>query len=496
VKQKIIHHKLELLILLVVITTSLFFRFANYGERWTLSQDQARDGIIGLHMVQNFTLPLIGPPSSAGTFSFGPFYYWMIGLFTLIIPLVNGPWIGFTLLSVFTPVIFYYIGKSFGQKIYGLIFGLLASFCSELVFHSTDMLNPVPLSFFVALLILCIIQLIDKKKIMYTSIIGFIVGICINFHFQALGLVIVLPVISFINTYKLKQRLSIFALSVIGFIASFIPLIIFNFSHQNILFSNILNFIFGKQVSSGVENSLITDIIFFWPQLWGQTIAHLPVLGYVFILLFLVALVFALGDKKTVNKSFYSIGIIFLFQIIFMYIYQGVRSPIYLIVFHSFFIFFLGWIVLNFYHFNKYLGIGLCIAILLITLPANIAIVRNNGSQVSTIVTVKKQIDSTDRNVQILSDENSRMLALPLYYLYSKENTISESGTELIACEKKLIKDSDGVTEKWSCPIEITPIAETENYKVYKRESLSSEQQKQFSEIKSEEIYSWLYTHY
>ena len=493
--QKLLMKQSLLISILTVLVFSFFWRFGNYNERWTLSQDQARDGIIGFHMVQNFTLPLIGPPSSAGMFSFGPYYYWLIALFTLIIPVVNGPWIGFTLLSILTVVVFYFIGDKLLCRLAGVIFALIAEFSAELIFHSTDMLNPIPLSLTSALVILFIILLIDHKKIFYSFLVGLFIGISINFHLQAIGLLIILPLISLINSFHTVQKVNVFLLSIVGLVVSFIPLIIFNGLNQNILFTNIWQFIFANNNSSGVENNLITDLFIFWPQFWGQVIAHNNWLGYIFIILFLIALVIATGKK--LNKSLYILGLTLLFQFLFIYIYSGVRSPVYLIVFQSFFIFLSGWIIFQFQFIHKYLSLLLLIILLMITLPANIKTFQNNNSQISIISSIKEKIDlEIFTDVKILSDQNSNMISLPLYYLYKKENKISESGIEIIVCENKLVKTEDGITEKWSCPVDITPIAETDTYKIYKKDSLSTEQQEQFTEIKSEEIYNSLYTNY
>lgn len=483
-----------LLIISIIILGACFWRFINYGERWTLSQDQARDGIIGLHMVQNFTLPLIGPPSSAGAFSFGPYYYWLIALFTLLIPVINGSWIGFTLLSLLTVVVFYFIGEKLLCKLAGVIFALIAGFSSELIFHSSDMLNPIPLSLTSALIILFIILLIDHKKIFYSFLVGLFIGISINFHFQAIGLLIILPLISLINNFHTIQRVKIFLLSITGLFVSFIPLTIFNAIHQNILFSNIWRFFYTNKNSSGVENNLITDLFIFWPQFWGQVLAHNNWIGYIFIVLFLIALVIATGSK--INKSLYVLGITLVFQFLFMYIYSGVRSPVYLVVFQSFFIFLSGWIIFQFQFIHKYISLLLLIILLMITLPANIKITQNNNSQISPILSLKEKVNSIDNSFKIFGDDNSHMLSLPLYYLFAKEHKISNIGTEIIACEKKLIKDSDRITEKWSCPIDVPVIAEVDNYRIYRKDSLNIEQQKQFKEVKSEEVYSWLYTNY
>lgn len=108
----------------LVLFFDVFWRFVNYPNRWTLNQDQARDAIIGLYTLTQKTLPLIGPPSSAGAFSFGPIYYWLIALFTAVIPISPfGPWIGFTLLSAASVIIFYFFGRNLLGKDFAFILG-------------------------------------------------------------------------------------------------------------------------------------------------------------------------------------------------------------------------------------------------------------------------------------------------------------------------------------------------------------------------------------
>ncbi len=478
----------------IVLISSLFWRFVNYGERWTLSQDQARDGIIGLYSISHGVLPLVGPPSSAGLFSFGPFYYWLIILFTLIIPAVNGPWVGFTLLSVSTALIFFYLGYLNGGKSSGFIYGILAAFSSGLIFHSPDMLNPVPVSFLTSLSFLFIYLLSRKKKIIYAFWTGLILGIAVNFHYQALGLLILIPLVSITNNSDYLKKLYVFILSILGLLASFLPLIYFNFTHQSVLFNNFLQFLMNGPDGAGNSSNLMSDLFIFWPQFWGETLINIPFSGYLFLLLFLTALFLRIGNNKSFDKPFYTISSAALFQVIFLFTYSGVRLPVYLIVFQPFLIFLTGWSVSVLFKTNKYLGLGILILIILVSIPGNWQIVNNNKSQVADILSMKNSLDSKITGpVRIYSDEKSSMVALPLYYLYLKENRISDSGQEIVTCENRIIYGGDASESRWSCPENIPVITELKNFKIYRKNEIGLISEK---EVTEENIYAWLYSSY
>lgn len=488
-----LHRKYSGLLFLIgiVLIFSLFWRFVNFGQRWTLSQDQARDGIIGLYSISYAVFPLVGPPSSAGSFSFGPYYYWLIILFTLIIPAVNGPWIGFTLLSASTTLIFFGLGYLNGGKSAGFIYGMLSAFSSGLIFHSPDMLNPVPVALLTSLAFLFIYLLVDKKKIFFAFWTGLILGIAVNFHYQALGLLIMVPLIPIFSGLDLRKKFYILFLGILGTLTSFLPLIYFNFTHQNILFTNFLKFLIGGPNGAGNGNSFLNDIFVFWPKFWGETLINIPLSGYFFLLLFFTALFLKFGNKKNFDKSFYIISIAAIFQVIFLFIYRGVRLPVYLIVFQPFFVYLTGWSIWILFKTKRYIGAGILIVIILVSIPGNWQIVNNNQSQAADIFSLKSSIDGKISGpVKIYSDEKSNMVALPLYYLYLEENRISESGQEIFVCENRIIYGGDASESKWSCPEDLPVIAEKNNFKTYRKDKLTPGFTP--TELNQEKIYNWL----
>lgn len=186
----------------------------------------------------------MGPPSSAGNFSFGPLYYYVIIIFTYLLPFVNGPWVGFTLLSVCSVIIFYYIGKKIGGLAFGTILGLVSAFSSASIFHAPDLLNPMLLVFFVPLSILSMIKTLESKRFIYPAMLGFSTGVAINSHLQSLGLIfLIILTLIFKKSKKIKTSLGI----ILGLIISFGPLIYFDLQNNGVWIKSIFEYLrFGQ----------------------------------------------------------------------------------------------------------------------------------------------------------------------------------------------------------------------------------------------------------
>src|SRR5579859_7282680 len=92
--KKIYTHKyLHLALLIAILTLALFLRFYNFTNRYSLGSETVRDAFVGIIGAQQLQLPLVGPFSSFGQFTFGPWYWWELIFFTLIAKTVFSPWI-------------------------------------------------------------------------------------------------------------------------------------------------------------------------------------------------------------------------------------------------------------------------------------------------------------------------------------------------------------------------------------------------------------------
>src|SRR4051812_568802 len=83
--------KLHLYLLLAILIVGFFLRFYNTPARFTMGEDSTRDAMVAISGAQHLQFPLTGPFSSLGPFTFGPWYYYFLILFSLL-PIAYAPW--------------------------------------------------------------------------------------------------------------------------------------------------------------------------------------------------------------------------------------------------------------------------------------------------------------------------------------------------------------------------------------------------------------------
>src|SRR3989344_654878 len=95
-----------------VLALSAFLRFYDFSNRFGLAYDQARDVIVAREALRTFTIPMIGPFTSAGPFVYGPQWYWLLMLFVAVFPgALITPWIVQDILYVLSVFVMVLIGK-------------------------------------------------------------------------------------------------------------------------------------------------------------------------------------------------------------------------------------------------------------------------------------------------------------------------------------------------------------------------------------------------
>jgi hypothetical protein len=408
--------------LFVILFISFFWRFIDYPNRWVLNQDQARDAVIAKYALENHLLPLIGSPSSAGPFNFGPIYDWLIMFFTLIFPFDSGPWVGFTLLSALIPLIFYFIGKSLQHRQLGLFLALIAAFSSAQILNAPDMLNTVITAFFVTLAFLAISQ----SKFF---LLGLSAASAVHSHFQSLGVSALLFSTTIFNRLRpAPQRLGLTIKIATGFLLTFIPLFVFDLQNRFVWIKSVITYYTGGVNKFYYPVRWLTEIRDFWPHLWGNVLTNIPLSGYLFILLFLVSLILS---HKSLPKKLPTFILAFLIQVLLVRYYKGTRSREYLIAFHPYFILFTGYsLSLLYSHFKPH---TLLLALLIISLAtvSNLKIIRQS-SQAKKIYTLKQQLDSQyPGQIAIYSLPDYDMASLPIFYLLYRQHRLDPRGTPI-----------------------------------------------------------------
>lgn len=481
----------RLILFLTIFSLALLLRFINYDNRLTLGQDQARDAIISSVFLQEKTLPLIGPPSSAGPFSFGPYYYWLIINSLAFLPnYIFAPWITFTLFSVGVVALFFFIGEKLAGTKLAIIAGLTAATSSAAIFHSADMLNPILVPFFTTLAFFSLVNLVESRRLYFSLLLGLSVGLAINFHFQAFGLLTIFPLVLLINSFSKKQKLLVFCGLVGGLMITFLPLVYFNFQNNNALLNNFINYFAFGQTQFKNNYLFLKDPLLMWPRLWGETLTFIPISGYFFITVTALVIIFAWRKNRRIfPQSLLIIIVSLLLQVILLFFYKGARLPVYLLVFHPYIILLTAWSFWWILIKNRKAGLVLIISSLAVSLYSNLNIIKG-FTQKPLIFSVKEEIDTKiGGQIDLLSYNDSGMIYLPLYYLYTKEQVLFTSGHKIGVCEAKLNQ---------TCPTTITPFLVRNNYSIYDLNELSLSQLNNsgFLRLSGEQIKNHLYDYY
>jgi len=428
----------HLILLTIVILSGAFLRVYNFSERFVFNQDQARDAIIGLYSIRNHKLPLVGPPSSAGPFSFGPLYYYLIILFQLLIPLPQAPWIGFTLLSILEIFIFYFIGKRYGDPKLGIIAAAVVSFSYPPIKNSTDMLNTYIVFLPISLAIL-IAGKIKNFSSFDAALLGFFLGSAVNFHLQSLGTLILLPLVlllKFAKTKKVKDAFKLLLFSFFGFILSFAPLIYFEIKTRALWTKAIINYALYGQNKFYIPVRWLTDLKDFWPQLWGYIITGNYKLGYLLVFIFAIALISELPLllKKEKYQKLVLLMISFTIQIVIVRYYKGPRSEEYLVFSQPFLIIFTAWSLWILNKKQKYLFWSIALVLITLSIKSDIEIVKQK-SQAQHIYNLKEIIEKqSQKTIQLYTKNGTNMANLPILYLFYYENKVSSDGTKIGTC--------------------------------------------------------------
>ena len=281
-------------ILVLILLTAFFFRFYNTPLRYSFSEDSIRDAMVAIEGANSLQFPLTGPFSSIGPFTFGPWYYYQLILFTFITHFDYAPWIYLGLISTAFVFLMYKIGELLYGKNFGLLVAAIVALSPSQIGNSTVLLNPNLIPFYAALSILFFLKLIrnlektptfksgmnrgkktsffrdenpgrefgedviEKDRSYYWSFFfGIFLGIGINHHYQMVGLMILPLLLLF---YKPKKS-RYFLYCILGVFITFIPLIIFDMNNHWFTFKNMLFYYTEGRKAIYVPNRLISLVI-------------------------------------------------------------------------------------------------------------------------------------------------------------------------------------------------------------------------------------------
>lgn len=254
---RIRRNKSEFFVLIAILLLAAFLRLYRIADYMTFLGDEGRDALVVKRIIVDHKFTLLGPTASVGGFFLGPFYYYLMIPFLWAFRLNPvGPAVMVALFGIATVWLVYRVGKDFFDSSVGLAAAFLYTLSPLVIYHSRSSWNPNLMPFFSLLIVWLSWKAVRQKKPFLLFFIGILFGILIQLHYLALFLAVVI-VAYFLFSWRLKN-LKYYPVTLVGFIAGWLPFIIFELRHRFPNFRTLYQFIFH-----GKETGLVAKK--FWP---------------------------------------------------------------------------------------------------------------------------------------------------------------------------------------------------------------------------------------
>jgi 4-amino-4-deoxy-L-arabinose transferase-like glycosyltransferase len=344
------------LLILIILLFAFILRIYRIADLLDFHYDQGRDALIIWELIKNHKFFLIGPVTGLEGIFLGPFYYYLIAPFYLI---GNGnPTIPSIFLSFLVTVSLYFLyksGEEIGGKAVGLIALVVGSFSNYLVLSSRWLSNPTPIYLTSILIFYLLIKIVKEKnnKPIFWILTFLLVGV--SFHFELASAIFYLPILLIFSIWQKKKlnKLTVF-LSLVFLVVTFLPQIIFNFRHENILFNNILFQVTNhkdSQIEINFLQFLLTRIKRIWDILSSLIFSNNLSIASIFLYISLFG-IFKLKKNNEINKLF---AIFLGIPLIGYLLYRGNYGNLYnyyLTGYFLIFVLFFSWGILYFFKFS------------------------------------------------------------------------------------------------------------------------------------------------
>ncbi len=447
--------KIQFYILVIILLMGAFLRFYNYPFRYSMGEETIRDAVIGIEGARQLQFPLTGSFSSLGPFTFGPWYAYQLIIFYLIVPSVYSPWMYLSIISVLYIFIMYKIGKILGGENFGLIVSFLAAISPAQIISATHLTSHNNTNLFAALAIWFFLIVLSKNKPKWLSfLLGFIIGVGMNLHFQMAGLLI-LPLIVLIN----KRKLLSFVYSGLGVVVSFVPMLIFEMNNHWFTTRNIFFYLTEGKNAIYVPNRWLFYVRDFWPAFWSDALGVPVWFGSIIIILLVVSLTW-LGWKKKLSKNLILLILSFLVNFIMLRYYWGPRFFGYLNFLRPFVFIFTAFAIISFKYKKIYIGLILLPFIIFFSYPRIVSeLAPDSFGKIIYDKIVQLEQKYPNKNFILLTcskkyDSSYNSLAFSMLFSLEQKNKSSDKGIK-IALEKdcEYPKKSERIGNMGSIPI-------------------------------------------
>ncbi len=273
IKSWITNHKLEFIILLLILLLGTFMRVFKINEYMTFLGDEGRDVIIVRRLLTEAHPPLIGPGTSIGNMYLGPLYYYLMAI-PLLIANFNpvGPALFIAILGTITIYLLWFVVRKWfptNKTNYGaLAASFLYAISPVIIIYSRSSWNPNIMPFFSLLAIYAIWNVWVNKKFKWLIVAAISFAFVLQSHYIGLLLLPVIIITWFLAFLKVKNKRNCFIYSLISlvlFILLMSPLAIFDFRHNFINFNAIKIFFTERQATVSIKPWNAIPLM--WPTL-------------------------------------------------------------------------------------------------------------------------------------------------------------------------------------------------------------------------------------
>ncbi|RJR28795.1 hypothetical protein C4564_04440 [Candidatus Microgenomates bacterium] len=316
--------------LLIIIVGATFIRVYRTGQILGFYFDQGRDAIEIWELIHNGDFFLIGPTTGIAGIFRGPFYYYLLAPIYWISE-GNPVWAAnfLALVSIAALIMLYILTKEVAGRTAGLFAVTIAGFSFYITLASRWLSNPTPMLILSMMLIYFMFRIIDGKRWAWVGL-AFVSGVSL-FHFGSSGEIFYFPALFIFIIIHRKNwpNKKVVVLSLLAFMSTAAPLILFDIKNNWLIASNIKTFLFEKDSFKGSFSDVMYDRIGFYISEFGGKIFP-GVSRMSDYLLFVVGFSFLYFLSKYLkNKKLIAVIMLFMSPLIGLLFFQGNEGNVY-----------------------------------------------------------------------------------------------------------------------------------------------------------------------
>jgi len=328
--REITSHKFLYALLGLILLGGLFFRVRNIQNSLGFFYDQGRDALVIWDFWHKGKFFLVGPTTGIAGIFRGPFYYYLIVPFYL---LGGGdpvwPSIFLSLTTILAVALMFYLVQKMQDLASGIFAAAIASFSFYMVTASRWLSNPTPM-LLLSMILVWLMVLVTEGKRWAWPLISFVAGVSL-FHFGSSGEFFYLPALAIFFLWQRKNwpNKNQFVLSILMFLVTVSPLVLFDIRHDGILRANIAQFFVGDRSFKGVTKYIFKVRTEFYYDVFTNKIFHWRRRMEI-IMLLIVAVGFLVNAQGFWKNPKIRILLLLLFSpIVGLYFFQGNYGNIY-----------------------------------------------------------------------------------------------------------------------------------------------------------------------